>query len=149
LFADADGATPIEEEVRLADAVAGGADVAIGSRLLPSRDMQRRRRPLRGLAGRLFAALARRWMRLSILDTQCGFKMFRAEAGRRLFGMSRESGYLFDIEILVLAARLGYRVEEVAIHWHEVPGGNVHLARDLPRVARDLWNLRRRLTEDL
>jgi len=145
LFADADGAAPIEEEVRLADAIAAGADVAIGSRTLPSPDIQRERRVLRGCVGRLFAMLARRWLGLSVRDTQCGFKMFRAEVARRLFSTSREVGYLFDLEILVLAARLGYRVDEVPIHWHEVPGGNIHVARDMPRIARDLWNLRRRL----
>ena len=63
LFADADGATPIEEEAALAEAIAAGADVAVGSRLLAGAD--RRRRRFRALAGWMFAAVARRLLKLS------------------------------------------------------------------------------------
>ena len=64
LFADADGATPIDEESKLAEAISGGADVAIGSRLVAGGDVTRRRTWTRGLAGRLFARCARRWLRI-------------------------------------------------------------------------------------
>jgi dolichyl-phosphate beta-glucosyltransferase len=149
LFADADGATPIEEERRLAEAIARGADVAVGSRLLAAPGVHRSRAWARGLAGRLFAAVARRLLGLSIRDTQCGFKMFRAEPARRLFSLAREPRYLFDLEILALAVRLGYRIEEVPVNWREVPGGHLHLARELPKVAGDLWRIRRRLREQI
>jgi dolichyl-phosphate beta-glucosyltransferase len=145
LFADADGATPIEEENRLAAAIGAGADVAIGSRLASDADRQCSRRWYRGLAGRLFAAVARRLLKLPVRDTQCGFKMFRGEAGRRIFARVHESGYLFDLEVLVLAERLGLRVAEVPIRWTEVPGGHFSPARELPRVLVRLWKLRRRL----
>ena len=98
LFADADGATPIEEHARLAAAIARGADVAIGSRLAPDPAIRRSRHWYRGLAGKFFALAARRLLRISVLDTQCGFKMFRAAAGRRLFAALRETRYLFDLE---------------------------------------------------
>ena len=78
LFADADGAAPIEEHARLAAAIAQGADVAIGSRLLPDPAIRRTRHWYRELLGRLFALAARRLLRISARDTQCGFKMFRA-----------------------------------------------------------------------
>jgi dolichyl-phosphate beta-glucosyltransferase len=142
LFADADGATPIEEYARLATAIEG-ADVAIGSRLAPDPAACRSRRWYRGLAGRLFASLARRLLRISSLDTQCGFKMFRAEAAHRLFANLRETGFLFDLEILVLAQRLGMRVVEVPIHWQEVSGGHLHLLHELPRIVVGLWRLRK------
>lgn len=145
LFADADGATPIEEEARLAAAIRDGADVAAGSRLLDDPSVLRTRNRMRGLAGRLFASFARRLLGLTVRDTQCGFKMFRAEAARRLFALSQESGYLFDLEILALAERLGYRTEEVPIRWHEVAGGHLSLVGDLPAILLGLWRLRRRL----
>ncbi|MGA2256289.1 MAG: dolichyl-phosphate beta-glucosyltransferase [Thermoguttaceae bacterium] len=144
LFADADGATPIEEHSRLAAAIAQGADVAIGSRLAPDPAIRRSRHWCRGLAGKLFALAARRLLRISALDTQCGFKMFRAAAGRRLFATLKETGYLFDLELLVLAERFGLRVVEVPIHWQEVPGGHLHPLRELPRIVAGLWRLRRR-----
>ena len=143
LFADADGATPIEEQGKLAEAIRGGADIAVGSRLVAAAGVKRSR--TRGLAGRLFAAVAGRLLRIPVRDTQCGFKMFRGDAARRLFSLAREPRYLFDLEVLALATRLGYRIGEVPIRWQEMPGGHLRLVRDLPRILLDLWRLRRRL----
>jgi len=145
LFADADGATPIHEEAKLSRAVEAGADLAVGSRLAPAADVTRRRTWIRGLVGRSFARLARWWLRVSVCDTQCGFKMFRREVGRKLFSLSRESGYLFDLELLVLADRLGYRLVELPVNWADVPGGHLSLTRQLGRVLVGLWRLRRTL----
>jgi len=146
LFADADGATPIDQEAGLSQAIAAGADVAVGSRLVAAPGVIRRRTRLRGLTGRLFAGLARWWLGISVRDPQCGFKMFRGEAGRRLFSLSRETGYLFDLELLVLADRLGYCVAEVPVNWTDVPGGHLSLRRELCRILFGLCRLRRRLS---
>ena len=143
LFADADGATPIEEEALLAEAIAAGADVAVGSRRLAGAD--RRRRWFRAWAGWMFAAVARRLLKLSIHDTQCGFKMFRGEVGREIFSLVRETRYLFDLEVLALADRMGLKTVEVPVQWREIPGGHFHLAVELPRTCLELWRLRRRL----
>jgi dolichyl-phosphate beta-glucosyltransferase len=145
LFADADGATPIEEETRLAAAIRAGADLAVGSRLLSDADHRCARPWFRRLAGRMFAAVARRLMRLSVRDTQCGFKMFRREAGHKIFSAATEPRYLFDLEVLALAQRFGYRIVEAPINWAEVPGGQFSLLGELPRVLIDLLRLRRRL----
>jgi dolichyl-phosphate beta-glucosyltransferase len=143
LFADADGAAPIEEQGRLAEAIEAGADLAVGSRLLPGNGVRRVRSFGRGVAGRLFAVFARRLLRLRVRDTQCGFKMFRGEVGRRLFAITCESRYLFDLELLAIAQRLGYRIVEVPISWREVPGGHMNPVLELPRILLGLWRLRR------
>jgi dolichyl-phosphate beta-glucosyltransferase len=145
LFADADGAAPIEEESRLADAIDAGADLAVGSRLLRGPDRRRSRTWFRGLVGRLFAGAARSVLRVSVRDPQCGLKMFRAAAGGQLFQRVQEPRYLFDLELLVLAQRLGYRCVEVPISWREVPGGHLHFVRDLPGILAGLWRLRQRV----
>jgi len=145
LFADADGATAISEEARLAAAIHAGADVAIGSRLAATDHARRSRTWLRGLAGRCFAALARQMLRLPIRDTQCGFKMFRGEAGRQLFAEVHEQGYLFDLELLALASRLGYQIAEIPVTWTEIPGSHLSLSRDFLRILVNLWRLRARL----
>ncbi len=145
LFADADGATPIDQEALLRDAITAGADMAIGSRLAPDKTVTRRRARMRGLIGRMFATFARRWLRLSVRDTQCGFKMFRREVGRSLFEQSQETGYLFDLELLVLADRGGYQVAEVPVNWADIPGGHLSLAGDFVAILLGLWHLRRRL----
>ncbi len=144
IFADADGATPIEEHARLAEAIGRGADVAVGSRLVADPAIHRSRQWYRGLTGKLFARAARRMLRISVEDPQCGFKMFQAEAGRRLFAALTETRYLFDLELFLLARKFGLRVVEVPIQWQEVPGGHLRPLRELPRIAAGLWRLRRR-----
>ena len=145
LFADADGA---DADRRTRPAGGGhrprrrcGDRLEVGGRTRPS---AARAHWYRGLAGKLFALAARRLLRISVLDTQCGFKMFRAAAGRRLFAALKETRYLFDLELLVLAQRFGLRVVEVPIHWQEVPGGHLRPLRELPRIVAGLWRLRRR-----
>jgi dolichyl-phosphate beta-glucosyltransferase len=144
LFADADGAAPIAEHARLAAAIAQGADVAIGSRLAWDPAVRRSRRWYRGLVGRVFAFAARRLLRVSVRDTQCGFKMFRAAAGRSLFADLAEPRYLFDVEVLVLAQRFGLKIAEVPIEWREMPGGHLRPLRELPSIVAGLWRLRQR-----
>jgi dolichyl-phosphate beta-glucosyltransferase len=145
LFADADGATPIAEECRLSAAIAAGAQIAVGSRLVPAPGVRRSRVWSRALLGRLFAAVARSQFRLSVRDPQCGFKMFRREAGQRLFSLLREPGFLFDLELLVLARRLDYATVEVPINWREVPGGHFRPTRSILQILTDLRRLRQRL----
>lgn len=145
LFADADGATPIEEERELAGAIARGADVAVGSRLAGGPGADRRWR--RGLCGRLFAWAARAALGLPVRDTQCGFKLFRRRPGQRLFRLCREEGYLFDVEVLARAQQLGYRLAEVPVRWAEVAGSKVRLLRDGAGMLLGLGRVRRRLRE--
>lgn len=151
LYTDADGATPIEEEAKLRRALDGGADLAAGSRLLDARDVVRSRTWSRELIGRAFARLARWLVPTGIRDTQCGFKMLRAEVARDLFRRTHEDGYLFDIEILGLARKLQYRIAEVPINWSDQPGSQLNLRHQAMHVLIDLWRVRRRLqqvTED-
>jgi len=155
LMADADGATPIDQEARLADAIAGtavsgdgprnGADLAVGSRLMRDPAVQRRRAWSRAILGRLFAMVARSSLGLAVHDTQCGFKMFQRDVAVELFAKCQESGFLFDLEILARARRRGYRIVEVPINWSEIPGGHLGVARQLPSIIIELWRLRRRM----
>jgi dolichyl-phosphate beta-glucosyltransferase len=145
LFADADGATPIAEERHLRSAIDAGAHVAVGSRTLSAEGVVRRRSLRRAATGRMFARFARWIVPVPVRDTQCGFKMFRRDVARRLFLMSQEQGYLFDLEVLALANRLGYWIAEVPISWTEIPGSKLHLRRVWKSVWSGLWRLRRRL----
>ncbi|MBM4093891.1 MAG: glycosyltransferase [Planctomycetes bacterium] len=144
LFADADGATPIEEERRLRRAIEAGADVAIASRLVPDPRVTRRRTRLRALLGRAFASTARHVLRLQVLDTQCGFKMFTSAARDRVFPLAREDGFLLDLELLMLAQLTKLAVAEVPVNWAERAGSRMSIATELRRIAGGLWRLRRR-----
>lgn len=145
LFADADGATPIQEVERLEAAIAGGADLAIGSRTLASRDLRYsvNARWHRSLLGNLFNLIVRQAGIRGVADTQCGFKLFRKPVSQDLFGVARLNGYGFDLELLYVARQRGYRLAEVPINWTDQPDSKVRVLRDGVRMLRELAVVRR------
>jgi dolichyl-phosphate beta-glucosyltransferase len=142
LFSDADLSTPIEEVELLAAAVRGGADVAIGSRRLPDSRIGVPQPLSRRIMGGLFSWCARTLLVPGIRDTQCGFKLFTADATRRLFARQRIEEFGFDVELLWLARRLGLRVAEVPVTWHDDPRSTVRPLADATRMLRDLARIR-------
>jgi dolichyl-phosphate beta-glucosyltransferase len=142
-FADADGAVPFADMERLEAALDAGADVAVGSRVLdPSLvDALFHRR----FFGFFFRTLVRWLLVRSVADTQCGFKLFTAEAAARLFQDQLLPGFAFDVELLGRAERLGLRIAEVPVRWRDQPGSKVRVIRDGLVMARDVIRLRRRL----
>jgi len=117
-------------------------DIAIGSREAPG--AQRIDEPgYRHLIGRVFNTMVR-WLTLpGLQDTQCGFKCFTAEAANALFPLQQMTGWTFDVEILAIALRRGYKVVEVPIRWQYFPGSKVHVLRDSFHMAMDLVTIRR------
>jgi dolichyl-phosphate beta-glucosyltransferase len=144
LMADADGAASIDELPRLEAAIERGADIAIGSRLLASRDPRYRVRARRHrtVLGNLFNAVVQRLGIPGITDTQCGFKLFRRSVAHDLFSVSRIDGYGLDLELLYVAQRRPYRIEEVPINWADQPGSKVRVLADGFRMLRDLFAVR-------
>lgn len=148
LFSDADFSAPLEEARLLVRAIEEGADVAIGSRELPG--SSREDEPLyRHLMGRGFNYFVQALLVRGVRDTQCGFKMFRREAARAIFGKLRRYGSdapeirgpmvtAFDVEVLFLAQRLGHRIAEVPVRWIHAEGSKVRPVRDAVRMARDV-----------
>jgi dolichyl-phosphate beta-glucosyltransferase len=145
LFADADGATPIQEIARLEQALADGADMAIGSRALATQlpDFVVHARLHRSLFGTLFKAAVRQSGIRGILDTQCGFKLFRRTIARDLFAYASIDGFGFDLELLYIAQQRGYRVAEVPVNWFDQPGSKVRVFKDGLLMLRDLVMIRR------
>ena len=146
LMVDADGATPIQELTRLEASIGSGADIAIGSRVLAARDRRYRveARWHRTVLGNLFNWVVRRLGIRDIRDTQCGFKLFRKAVAQDLFSAACVDGYGFDLEILYVAQRRGYRLSEVPVNWADRPGSKVWVLRDGARMLRDLLAVRRR-----
>ncbi|MBO0709192.1 MAG: glycosyltransferase family 2 protein [Candidatus Dormibacteraeota bacterium] len=139
LISDADFSTPIEELSKLEDAVAVGADVAIGSRAARGA----RDRPLhRQAMGKVFNLMVQTILLPGISDTQCGFKLFLGEVARELFADLRTTGFAFDVEVLHRARRAGYRVTEVPVRWVNSSSSRVSAVRDTTRMLYDLLLLR-------
>jgi dolichyl-phosphate beta-glucosyltransferase len=145
LMADADGATPIGEVKRLEAAIQAGADVAVGSRALPDPSVRREVQIHRKVSGEIFNFFARRMGVGGVTDTQCGFKLFRGAVADTLFRELETDGFGFDVELLMLARRDGYRVTEVAINWADQPGSKVDVLRDGPRMLAQILRARVRL----
>lgn len=146
LFADADGATPIEELESLEQAIVRGADIAIGSRVLASRDRRYTvcARWHRSILGSLFNAIVQRLGLQGIQDTQCGFKLFQQSVAQDLFSVAGVNRYGLDLELLYIAKRRGYRIAEVPVNWSDQPGSKVRPFRDGLAMLHDLLSVRRR-----
>lgn len=142
LFADADGSTPIEEVERLEAALEAGAAVAIGSRAVRGAGVKVKAQLHRRLIGRAFHGLVETLTVHGIKDTQCGFKLFRADVAQDLFSRMRMCGFSFDVEVLLMAQRNGHRIAEVPVNWEHRDGSRVSLILDPLRMARDLFAIR-------
>ena len=148
LMADADGATPIAEVKRLEAAIEGGADLAVGSRAGRDASVVRQTRRHRRVMGGVFNAIVRRVGVGDILDTQCGFKLFRGAVAADLFAALRTDGYGFDVELLLLARRRRYRTVEVPVNWAEQPGSKVSVLWHGPGMLGEILRVRWRLGPD-
>jgi glycosyltransferase involved in cell wall biosynthesis len=142
VFSDADLSSPIEEMPKLLEALAAGADIAIGSRWLQT-ELQTRRQSLhRQFFGRVFNVLLRIILGLRFKDTQCGFKAFTRRAAQTILPLQRIERWGFDPEILFLARKFGFRVEEVAVLWGHSGDTRIHPLVDGARMFWELVRIR-------
>jgi dolichyl-phosphate beta-glucosyltransferase len=144
MFTDADLSAPIEEAERLFAAIAQGADIAIGSRWL-ERSRQTIRQPFyRRFFGRCFNGVTRAVMGLSFADTQCGFKAFTRAAAQTVSQLQTIDRWGFDPEILFIALKRGYRIEEVPVSWAHDERTRISYLKDGIRMLQDIaivrWN---------
>jgi glycosyltransferase involved in cell wall biosynthesis len=144
MFTDADLSAPIEEAEGLFAAIADGADIAIGSRWL-ERNRQSIRQPLyRQILGRCFNGVTRAVMGLPFADTQCGFKAFTRAAAQTVFQLQTIERWGFDPEILFIALKRGFRVDEVPVSWAHDQRSKISYLRDGMRMLSDIaivrWN---------
>jgi dolichyl-phosphate beta-glucosyltransferase len=142
-FLDADDKVPIEELGKIIPWLEQGQDIVIGSRALADSRIEHAQPWYRRLGSRGFGLamhlIVGMW---NIRDTQCGFKFFRAEVARDLFTKQRIDGYMFDVEILYLATRAGYRIREVGVRWRDDGDSRLNLIAGNWRNLLDLFKIR-------
>jgi len=142
LFSDADLSAPIEEAPKLLRALEAGADIAIGSRWLRA-ETQTQRQPLhRQLFGRVFNLLLRMSLGLQFRDTQCGFKAFKPAAALAIFPLQKIERWGFDPEILFLARKMGFKVEEVPVAWGHSGGARINPVVDGAKMFQEMLRVR-------
>jgi dolichyl-phosphate beta-glucosyltransferase len=143
-YVDADlsiGPAPFAEARRI---IESGADVVVGYRI-PSNGMTERsgQPPLRHMLSILFKRVQRAIVGLPIGDTQCPFKLFRREEMMRIVPACRSDGWGFDVEVLLLACRAGFRIAELPVQWKFVGGSTVRTdPRTVWRTMRELITIR-------
>jgi dolichyl-phosphate beta-glucosyltransferase len=132
LYTDADLSTPIGEIDKLCRAAREqDAAVAIGSRAVDRSLVEVHQPAMRELSGRAFNLVMRMVTGLHFRDTQCGFKLYRADAARQIFTRQKQEGFSFDVEDLLIAKKLGVRAVEVPVRWANVEGTKVRLSQGI------------------
>lgn len=140
-FADADFSMPVAEITRFIPP-ALDVPVVIGSREAPGA-VRYNEPTYRHFTGRVFNTLIRLLVLPDLQDTQCGFKMFRADAAQDLFPRQTLMGWSFDVELLYIARRRGYPILEIGVPWYFNPESKVNVLRDSWRMFTDLLAIRR------
>jgi dolichyl-phosphate beta-glucosyltransferase len=142
LVSDADFSTPIEELEKLERHLQNGTPLVIGSRGLAESQVEKRQPFYREMMGRTFNCIIRLLGVRGFRDTQCGFKLAQGDVGRRLCSELTVDGFAYDVELLWLARRRGYRVAEVGVVWINSPDSRVDPIRSSFAMLRDVLLMR-------
>jgi dolichyl-phosphate beta-glucosyltransferase len=143
VMCDADGSMPPEQLPRLlAPIAAGAAEISIGSRYAAGAKAAVEQPLYRVLWSRLCNKVIQRSLVPRVLDTQCGFKAFTARAAENLFASATIDGWAFDLEILALARRRGFSIEEVGVEWQDDGRSRVNPLVDMWKVIREALTIR-------
>jgi dolichyl-phosphate beta-glucosyltransferase len=137
---DADLSMPVEEIVKFLPPAIDELEIAIASR--EAKGAVRYNEPAyRHLGGRGINFLIQALILPGLNDTQCGFKCFRADVAEKIFNLQTINGWSFDIELLFIARRHGYRILEVPIHWYHDEETKVRALPDAIRMFQDIFRI--------
>ncbi len=145
LFMDADLSVPPEEVAVFLGFFEAHpeADVLVGSRKHAQSRILKRQNWLRQRMGEIFNWILRRVAGIRVRDTQCGFKAFRKPAAEAIFSRQQLDGFAFDVEVLLLAEKLGYTTRELPVRWTNSPDSRVNIVRDSLKMLKDAIMVRR------
>lgn len=130
VFLDADGSVHPAEIERVLPLLENGFEAVIGSRVLRSGKQVLKRRWFRVLMGSFFNFTVKKLLALPFKDTQCGFKVFKAHVVEAVVPKLRLERFGFDLELLTLIHKRGYRTLEVPVSWIHKHGSKVNLITD-------------------
>ncbi len=148
MFADAGLCVPYETAcIGLDMIIDGECDIAHGSRKIPGCLIQKKHPPVRRICSRLFRWAVRTLLKVppSLTDTQCGFKVYRGSVARLLYEMCKTDGFVFDIEIILLARHYGYHIMEFPIPWTCDCDSRISIRKTSVEVLREIMNIRRNI----
>ena len=145
-YMDADLSVPLEEIPVFLDYFKNnpGVDLLAGNRQHPGSDIVKRQSWHRQKMGQIFNRILRLFAPVTLRDTQCGFKAFRAGAAREIFSRQQLDGFAFDVEVLMLAEELGLRIADLPVRWINSNESKVRIIRDSWRMLLDVRRLSRK-----
>lgn len=123
--------------------------VLLGNRQHAMSRIIRRQAWLRRTMGQTFNRILKTCGLASLHDTQCGFKAFRRAAARAIFTRQKLDGFAFDVEVLLLAQRLGCAIDDLPVEWINSPESKVRILRDSLAMLRDTLRVRRLVAQTL
>jgi dolichyl-phosphate beta-glucosyltransferase len=143
-YMDADLSVPVEEISKFLGYFEAHPDAAIlvGNRQHPESCVTLPQTVLRRRMGQAFNRILQILSLLRLRDTQCGFKAFRRKAVREIFSRQKLDGFAFDVEVLLLAEALGFRVDDLPVQWINSPESKVRIMRDSFRMLIDAIKVR-------
>ena len=143
-FTDADLSTPLRDLDRAVALFKAEPkiDLIVGSRKHPQSEILQHQSRMRELMGNTFNGIVRGLAGFKFLDTQCGFKGFRAQVAREIFVRQQIDGFSFDVEVLLLAQAMDFVIVEVPVHWSNSPESKVHVVGDSLKMLLDLLRMR-------
>jgi len=141
IFADADLSTPIETVEPFLQSLSNGFDVVVGNRRMKESHLIVRQPRLREFLGRIFTGLTCFVLRSKVSDQTCGFKGFRKAAASEIFPRQRAWDWAFDAEILHIADRLGMKIRQEPVTWHDEAGSKVKVAGACFRSLKSLFKV--------
>jgi dolichyl-phosphate beta-glucosyltransferase len=141
LLSDADASTPIEQLEKL-ERKLSEAPVVLGSRAVAGADIRQHQPFYREVMGKTFNLIIRLAGVHGVNDTQCGFKLLQGEVAREIGAELTIEGFAYDVELVWLARRHGYRVVEVGVIWVDSPDSRVDPVRSSLGMLRDLVRMR-------
>lgn len=144
VFADADNSTPIEQVEKLLKYVPK-YEVVIGSRYSSDGRLAIPQSFVRRLGSRGLNFIIQMLAVYGIKDTQCGFKLFSNKAAQEIFSRQTITDFSFDIEILAIARKLGYKIKEAGIIWYDDPHSTVSPIKDGIKAVKAAWKVRQNL----
>jgi len=142
LFTDSDLSTPIEELPAFLEKLNDGTPVVIATRKSSGARVVQHQPFWREFMGKAFTWLSNLILGLNVSDFTCGFKAFEASAGKRIFALQKIRRWAFDSEILFLANKLGYAVQEIPVEWRDSPESKVRVVRDTVSSFASLFAIR-------
>jgi dolichyl-phosphate beta-glucosyltransferase len=139
LFTDSDLATPIFELEKLIDKINKGYDIVISSRNLKTSKIITKQPIYRQFLGKIFPYLVKLIVISNIKDTQCGFKLFKKDVAVIIAKKQTLNRYCFDVEQLLIAKKMGFKIKEIGVKWIDKKGSKVNIIKDSLQMLIDLF----------